>query len=215
MDNSETQPVLDEEPTPTNDGWQRVHRRAGDKASPSRSRGSSGKRKQRETTEKMTYSAMHEIISHFRSCSQSAICALKDEFIRPPDYNEVQPLIDEHSYKYRPWFDNVLATCSFNMKFTYMLASYEGSCNDARMLEEAITFHGFPIPPPGINNYPMEKQVMIPVTCAIVHNFVRMVQVGDPIFGEYAADGVLVVGHVDVNADVMLADGIDDAGPST
>ncbi|GMN58640.1 hypothetical protein TIFTF001_027743 [Ficus carica] len=58
-----------------------------------------------------------------------AICALKDEFIRPPDYTEVQPLIEEHSYKYRPWFD--------------------------------------------------------------------------------------VSGHVDVNADVVLADGADDAGPST
>ena len=33
------------------------------------------------------------------------ICSLKDEFIRPPDYTAVQPLIEEHSYKYRPWFD--------------------------------------------------------------------------------------------------------------
>jgi hypothetical protein len=30
-----------------------------------------------------------------------------------------------------------------------MLAGYEGSCHDARMLDEAIAFHGFPIPPPG------------------------------------------------------------------
>ena len=35
------------------------------------------------------------------------------------------------------------------MKFTYMLAGYEGSCHDARMLDETIAFHGFPIPPPG------------------------------------------------------------------
>ncbi|GMN55516.1 hypothetical protein TIFTF001_024632 [Ficus carica] len=34
-----------------------------------------------------------------------AICSLKDEFIRPPDYTAVQPLIQEHGYKYRPWFD--------------------------------------------------------------------------------------------------------------
>jgi len=33
------------------------------------------------------------------------ICALKDEFIRLPDYIAVQPLIIEHGYKYRPWFD--------------------------------------------------------------------------------------------------------------
>ena len=44
---------------------------------------------------------------------------------------------------------NVLAACSFDMKFTYMLADYEGSCHDAKMLEEAIAFHGFPIPLPG------------------------------------------------------------------
>ena len=44
---------------------------------------------------------------------------------------------------------NVLAACSFDMKFTYMLAGYEGSCHDAKMLEETIAFHGFPIPPPG------------------------------------------------------------------
>ncbi|GMN61100.1 hypothetical protein TIFTF001_030190 [Ficus carica] len=36
---------LGEEPTSTNDGWQGVHRRAGDEAGPSRSRGSFGKRK--------------------------------------------------------------------------------------------------------------------------------------------------------------------------
>ncbi|GMN61141.1 hypothetical protein TIFTF001_030219 [Ficus carica] len=35
------------------------------------------------------------------------ICALKDEFIRPPDYSVVQHLILEHSNKYRPWFDVV------------------------------------------------------------------------------------------------------------
>ena len=56
---------------------------------------------------------------------------------------------------------------------------------------------------------------MIPVACVIVHNFIRMVQVGDPILEEYAADGVPVGGHVDVNADVVLADEADDAGLST
>ncbi|GMN53984.1 hypothetical protein TIFTF001_023113 [Ficus carica] len=100
------------------------------------------------------------------------------------------------------------------MKFTYMLPGYEGSCHDIIMLEEAIAFHGFPIPPPGINNYPMEKQVMIPVVCAIVHNFIRMVQVSDPILEEYTADGLHVGGHIDVNADVLLADRADDASPS-
>ncbi|GMN62675.1 hypothetical protein TIFTF001_031740 [Ficus carica] len=29
----------------------------------------------------------------------------RDEFIRPPDYTTVQPLINENEGKYRPWFD--------------------------------------------------------------------------------------------------------------
>ena len=33
------------------------------------------------------------------------ICSLKDEFIREPDYTTIQPLILEHSDKYRPWFE--------------------------------------------------------------------------------------------------------------
>lgn len=53
----------------------------------------------------------------------------------------------------------------------------------------------------------MEKQVTIPVACAIVHNFIRIVQVGDHFFEEYAADGVLVGSHVDVNTAVVLDDG--------
>ncbi|GMN59314.1 hypothetical protein TIFTF001_028399 [Ficus carica] len=70
MDNSETQPVLGEEPTPTNDHWQGLHRRASEEAGPSWSRGSFSKRKQREATDEMSYSAMREIVSYFRSCLQ-------------------------------------------------------------------------------------------------------------------------------------------------
>lgn len=245
------------------------------------------------------------------------ICALKDEFIRPPDYTAVQPLINEHEGKYQSWFDgcigaidgthvpcvprrenangwinrkgyhsqNILAACSFDMKFTYMLAGYEESCHDARMLDEAIAFHGFPMPPPekfyladssyankegflspfrretyhlpeyrrrraglgnrrevfnythsslrnciertfgvwkarfkilkGMNSYPMDKQKMIPVACAVVHNFIRMVQIGDPFLEEYVADCVPVRGNDDVNADYVLDNGVDDTGPST
>ena len=61
----------------------------------------------------------------------------------------------------------------------------------------------------------MDKQKMIPVACAVVHNFIRMVQVGDPILEEYVADCVPVGGNVDVNADYVFHDGIDGTGPST
>ena len=66
-----------------------------------------------------------------------------------------------------------------------------------------------------MNSYPMDKQKMIPVACAIVHNFIRMVQIGDPFLEEYVADCVPVRGNDDVNVDYMLDEGVDDIGPST
>ncbi|GMN58508.1 hypothetical protein TIFTF001_027610 [Ficus carica] len=55
---------------------------------------------------------------------------------------------------------------------------------------------------------------MIPMACAIIHNFIRIVWVGDPILEEYLTYIVPIGGHVDVNADVELPDGANDAGPS-
>ncbi|GMN60593.1 hypothetical protein TIFTF001_029683 [Ficus carica] len=262
---------------------------------------------------------VHEILNGHPRIIQVllAICSLKDEFIKPPDYTSVQPLIQEYGYKYRPWFDgyigaingthvpcvppsenadgwinrkgfhsqNILAACSFDMKFTYMLTGYEGSCHDARMLGEAIAFKGFPIPPPGkfylvdsgyankdcflspyrretyhlpeyrrrrdglgnrrevfnythsslrnciertfgvwkarfkilkgTNSYPMDKQAMIPLACAVLHNFIRMVQVGDPLHEDYARDYMPVSENVDVNADDEVDDVVFGIGPST
>ncbi|GMN22609.1 hypothetical protein TIFTF001_050222 [Ficus carica] len=69
IDNSGTHPVLEEEITPTNGGRQGNTRQAADDAGPSRSRGSFGKRKQRDTMDEMTFLAMQEIVNHFRSRS--------------------------------------------------------------------------------------------------------------------------------------------------
>ena len=42
---------------------------------------------------------------------------------------------------------NVLAAISFNLKFTYVLARYEGSAHDSRVLNDAFTrLGGFSIP---------------------------------------------------------------------
>nr|GMN32328.1 hypothetical protein TIFTF001_050794 [Ficus carica]GMN32350.1 hypothetical protein TIFTF001_050796 [Ficus carica] len=59
------------------------------------------------TNRHISYLFQHsrETTSHCFFKVLTAICALKDEFIRPADYTEVQPIIMEHSYKYRPWFD--------------------------------------------------------------------------------------------------------------
>ncbi|GMN52608.1 hypothetical protein TIFTF001_021744 [Ficus carica] len=204
FDNSGTETPFEEDPTPSNGGWQANTRPRPDVAGPSRSRGSAGKRKQRDATDEMTFSAMQQIVHYFQGRLKSSanivennninmnehgsghhhddddhgsendqrdvdamlamavvaatigrcnrrrdpvpmhnsrltgrmlveeilhghadiiqviigmkadtfralmllvICGLKDEFIRPPDYTAVQPLIMEHGYKYRPWFD--------------------------------------------------------------------------------------------------------------
>lgn len=71
MDNFETQLVLNGDTISTNNQWQGVDHTMSDEAGPSRSRGNLGKRKQREGIDEMTYSAMHEIVSHFCSHSQT------------------------------------------------------------------------------------------------------------------------------------------------
>ncbi|GMN51217.1 hypothetical protein TIFTF001_020367 [Ficus carica] len=98
------------------------------------------------------------------------ICALKDEFIRRPDYTTVQPLIMKENIGHVTDFlwgmqrcigaidgthvpcvprrenadgwinrkgfhsQNILAACSFDMKFTYMLAGYEAIYSDVRRI---------------------------------------------------------------------------------
>ena len=45
-----------------------------------------------------------------------------------------------------------MCVCSFDMKFTYIYAGWEGSANDCRIFEDARTrtTTNFPHPPPGI-----------------------------------------------------------------
>ncbi|GMN28502.1 hypothetical protein TIFTF001_051671 [Ficus carica] len=72
MGNSGTQPVMEDDISPSIGTRRQANTRgAHDDAGPSRSRGSSGKRKQRSATDDMTYTAMEEIANHFRARSQS------------------------------------------------------------------------------------------------------------------------------------------------
>jgi hypothetical protein len=41
---------------------------------------------------------------------------------------------------------NVLAVCNFEMEFVYILAGWEGSAHDARVLQDAQISHGFTTP---------------------------------------------------------------------
>ncbi|GMN46165.1 hypothetical protein TIFTF001_015350 [Ficus carica] len=67
----------------------------------------------------------------------------------------------------------------------------------------------------GMHSYPMDKQKMILVACAIVHNFIRMVQIGDPLLEEYVAECMPVTENDDVNADYVFDDIFDGTGSST
>ncbi|GMN46102.1 hypothetical protein TIFTF001_015289 [Ficus carica] len=68
MDYSGTRADLEKDLTPTTGARHCNNIRSGADAGPSRSRGSSGKRKQRDETDEMTFIAMQEIVSHF--CGQ-------------------------------------------------------------------------------------------------------------------------------------------------
>lgn len=54
------------------------------------------------------------------------------------------PLEDQARYRNRKQLisQNVLLACTFDMKFTYVLAGWEGSVHDGRMLRNALTREG-------------------------------------------------------------------------
>ena len=41
---------------------------------------------------------------------------------------------------------NVLAVCGFDLQFSYILAGWEGSAHDARVLQDALSRGGFCVP---------------------------------------------------------------------
>ncbi|XP_031280322.1 uncharacterized protein LOC116138791 [Pistacia vera] len=47
----------------------------------------------------------------------------------------------------------------------------------------------------GMNNYPLEKQFKIVMTCCVIHNFIRRFDMNDPIFQKFNADGVYEEGN--------------------
>ena len=71
MDNSAYRPEIQEDFPPTPSMRRTNNMRASDDAGPSRSGRSSGKRKQRDEADEMTFLAMQEIVTHFRGGAQS------------------------------------------------------------------------------------------------------------------------------------------------
>ncbi|GMN27248.1 hypothetical protein TIFTF001_001548 [Ficus carica] len=83
MDNSGNRADLEEDLTPTTGArhWNNI--RSGADASPSRSRGSSGKRKQRDETDDMTFMAMQEIIWVSTQSTDDNVALLRFSFMDP------------------------------------------------------------------------------------------------------------------------------------
>ena len=53
----------------------------------------------------------------------------------------------QHGFTYQ----NVLAICDFNTRFTFVVAGWPGSAHDSRILNHALAhFSSFPLPPKGI-----------------------------------------------------------------
>ncbi|GMN71257.1 hypothetical protein TIFTF001_055929, partial [Ficus carica] len=69
--NSETHPCLEKDLTPTGNGRHADTRQGPDGVGLSRRSGSLGKRKQRDATDEMAYSAMQEVRDYFRGISQT------------------------------------------------------------------------------------------------------------------------------------------------
>ena len=50
---------------------------------------------------------------------------------------------NEDALRYRGWkgytTQNVLASCSFDLKFTYVLPGWEGTASDSRIIKSALT----------------------------------------------------------------------------
>ncbi|KAK1271827.1 hypothetical protein QJS04_geneDACA012701 [Acorus gramineus] len=104
-----------------------------------------------------------ETISRYFRKVLKACLKLSERIIQPPDDcigaldgTLVHAIIDrDNQVPYRgrkgDCMQNVLAVCSFDMLFTYVMAGWEGTAHDSRILSETIRDPAkkFPLPPPG------------------------------------------------------------------
>ncbi|KAH9099525.1 hypothetical protein Ae201684P_018538 [Aphanomyces euteiches] len=60
-----------------------------------------------------------------------------------PPKNQAKPFRNRKGFMSQ----NVLTACSFDLRFQYVLAGWEGSASDGRVFEDAILRKGFVIPP--------------------------------------------------------------------
>ncbi|KAJ9707682.1 hypothetical protein PVL29_002637 [Vitis rotundifolia] len=98
----------------------------------------------RNTTIKFYFKHYSETISHHLHQVLRAIISLDDDCIRVIDGSHFRVKVSNdvvQRYRRRKYYptQNVLVTCSFDLKFTYVLPSWEGSASDLRILDYALT----------------------------------------------------------------------------
>ncbi|KAK6144745.1 hypothetical protein DH2020_021565 [Rehmannia glutinosa] len=107
-----------------------------------------------------------ETISRHVHVVCDALCDMAQEYICPPDMSvdcvgaidgtiveAWAPARNHATYRTRKGLlgQNVMAACDFNLMFTFVMAGWEGSANDARVFADAISNpqYNFPWPPSG------------------------------------------------------------------
>ncbi|KAJ6295085.1 hypothetical protein OIU76_023059 [Salix suchowensis] len=75
---------------------------------------------------------------------------------------------------------NVLVACSFDLRFHYVLAGWEGSASDLRVLNSALT-----------RRNKLQTQVKLVVAACALHNYIRREKPDDWIFKMHGHDTVL------------------------
>uniref|UniRef100_A0A2N9IG57 DUF8040 domain-containing protein n=1 Tax=Fagus sylvatica TaxID=28930 RepID=A0A2N9IG57_FAGSY len=84
---------------------------------------------------------------------------------------------------------NVLAAITFDLKFCYVLAGWEGSAYDSRVLDDALhRSRGLKIPEGAEPFWSFETQVEVVLACCVLHNHIMGVDPDDPIMGDTTSD---------------------------
>ncbi|KAL5560982.1 hypothetical protein UlMin_030729 [Ulmus minor] len=102
----------------------------------------------------------------------------------------------------------MLAVCSFDMLFTYVVTGWEGAVHDSRVLTTQLEDpnSGFPHPPPErcfgvlkarfpilrfMTNFSLVRQREIAMCCCVLHNFIKLHNRDDPLFHRFGVNGVM------------------------
>ncbi|KAF5476725.1 hypothetical protein F2P56_003435 [Juglans regia] len=157
-----------------------------------------------------------------------ALCNLAPDVIAPTHTTGVAPYIQEATNAYlsrhQQVSQNVLAACDFDMKFTFICASWEGTAHDARLFMDALSRPGinFPLPPEGyyylvdfafpctlgfMPLYPrvrVTRQRYIVIACCVMHNIIRSIIPNDKIWHKFNNPNLYEGQTVEDNSEHLL-----------